>query len=280
MRSPVFCGVVCCALLFVQAAPAQESVNYASISGRVTDASGAAIEACQVTARQLDTNLTSIANTDREGRFRFPYLRVGRYQIRVHHEGFAELERSLTLTVGSAFELPVSLSVASTETAVTVSGEAAVLEAARTQIAGTVSQTEVRAPAAQRTQFSRPGAARAGRVSHQYGQQSALCRDVGGSGPGHLRRQPAQLLEQLHRRRPLRQRRCGGAERHLLRPRRGQRVPGGDLGRAGRVRPRAGRLRQRRHQERHQRAAWRPVRLLPQRALQCRECAFRTRRFR
>ena len=145
MRSPVFCGVVCCALLAVQAAPAQESVNYASISGRVTDASGAAIEACQVTARQLDTNLTSIANTDREGRFRFPYLRVGRYQIRVHHEGFAELERSLTLTVGSAFELPVSLTIASTETAVTVSGEAAVLEAARSQIAGTVSQTEVRA---------------------------------------------------------------------------------------------------------------------------------------
>ena len=44
----------------------------------------------QVTARQMDTNLTSIANTDREGRFRFPYLRVGHYEIKVHHEGFAE----------------------------------------------------------------------------------------------------------------------------------------------------------------------------------------------
>ena len=59
MRSPVFCGVVCCALLFVQAAPAQESVNYASIGGRVTDATGAAIEARQVTARQIGHQLTS-----------------------------------------------------------------------------------------------------------------------------------------------------------------------------------------------------------------------------
>ena len=264
VRSPVFCGVVCCALLAVQAAPAQESVNYASISGRVTDASGAAIEACQVTARQLDTNLTSIANTDREGRFRFPYLRVGRYEIRVHHEGFAELERSLTLTVGSAFELPISLTVASTETNVTVTGEAAVLEAARTQIAGTVPQTEVRDPSAQWAQFPRPGAAGSRRLSHQYGQQSAFCGDVRRSRPGHFRRQPAQLLEQLHRGRPFRQRRCGGAERHLLRARRGQRVPGGDFRRASRVRARAGRLHQRGHQERHQHASRRLVWLFPQ----------------
>ena len=124
---------------------AQESINYASISGRVTDASGAVVEGAQVTARQTDTNLTSSTDTDREGRFRLPYLRIGQYEIKVHHQGFADLARNLTLTVGSAFELPVSLAVASTETNVTVSGEAAVLEAARSQIAGTVSQAEVQA---------------------------------------------------------------------------------------------------------------------------------------
>src|SRR5439155_21384869 len=87
----------------------------------------------------------STANTGRGGRFRFPYLKVGPYEITVHREGFADAVRSVTLTVGSAFELPVSLTVASAETNVTVMGEAAVLEAARTQIAGTVSPTEVSA---------------------------------------------------------------------------------------------------------------------------------------
>src|SRR3954466_5634880 len=49
----------------------------------------------------------------------------------------------LTLTVGSAFELPVALAVASLDASVTVTAQATVLEAARSQIAGTVSQTEV-----------------------------------------------------------------------------------------------------------------------------------------
>jgi hypothetical protein len=124
---------------------AQESVNYASVSGRVTDPSGAIVSGAHVKARQIETNLTSDATTDAEGRFRFPYLRVGQFEIKVHQEGFAEWTRTMTATVGAAFELPVSLSVASTESNVVVTDEAAVLEAARSQIAGTVPQTEVRA---------------------------------------------------------------------------------------------------------------------------------------
>src|SRR5205823_1049201 len=45
---------------------------------------------------------------------------------------------------GSAFELPISLSVQASEANIIVTAEAAVLEAARTQIAGTVSQTELK----------------------------------------------------------------------------------------------------------------------------------------
>src|SRR4030095_1313092 len=45
---------------------------------------------------------------------------------------------------GSAFEMPILLDVAAEQTTVNVSGEAAVIEAARSQIAGTVAQTEVR----------------------------------------------------------------------------------------------------------------------------------------
>lgn len=145
MRSSFISRAVLFTFAAAQIVSAQESVNFASISGRVTDPSGAVVEAAQVTARQIDTNLTSTSNTDREGRFRFPYLRIGQYEIKVHHQGFADLARSLTLTVGSPFELPVSLAVASTETNVIVTEEAAVLEAARSQVAGTVSQTEVRA---------------------------------------------------------------------------------------------------------------------------------------
>jgi hypothetical protein len=124
-------------------APAQETISHASIGGRVTDPTGAVVEGAQVTALQTDTNIASSAITDSEGRFRFPYLKVGRYQITVRHQGFADVVRGVTLTVGAAFELPVMLAIASTETNLTVTGEATVLEASRTQIAGTVTQAEV-----------------------------------------------------------------------------------------------------------------------------------------
>ncbi len=134
-----------CTLFAAEMILAQESVNYANVSGRVTDATGAVIEDAQVTVRQNDTNLKGTAKTDREGRFRFPYLKVGQYEIRVHHAGFTDAARSLTLTVGSAFEVPIALAVASAETSLSVVEEAPVLEAARSQIAGTVSQPEIRA---------------------------------------------------------------------------------------------------------------------------------------
>lgn len=116
----------------------------ASVSGRVADPSGAVIADADVTARQTQTNLTTTTTTDREGRFRLPYLRVGPYEMTIRHDGFQDATRQLTVTVGAAFELPVTLTVSGVITNVTVAAEATVLEAARSQIAATVSEAEVR----------------------------------------------------------------------------------------------------------------------------------------
>src|SRR6267154_693417 len=94
-----------CAMASVHIAAAQETINYASISGRVTDPQGAVVPGAQVTARQTETNVTGETVTDQQGRFRFPYLKVGPYEIKVRRQGFTDATRSLTLTVGSAFEL-------------------------------------------------------------------------------------------------------------------------------------------------------------------------------
>jgi outer membrane receptor protein involved in Fe transport len=124
---------------------AQQSVDYASISGRVTDQSGAVVPAVDVTARQTDTNVATATVTDADGRFRFPSLKIGPYEIVVRLAGFAPQVRQLRLTAGAAFELPVSISLAGIDSVVTVVADAPVLEAARSQIASTVSQTEVTA---------------------------------------------------------------------------------------------------------------------------------------
>jgi hypothetical protein len=125
------------------AAHAQDTITLASVGGRVTDPSGSVVPGAHVSARRTETNRTSATLTDHEGRFRLPYLKVGAYEVTVSHPGFAQAVRPVVLTVGSAFELDVSLSVAGDQSSVTVEAEAAVIETARTQIAGTVSQAEV-----------------------------------------------------------------------------------------------------------------------------------------
>lgn len=121
---------------------AQDSVYLGSLSGRVTDRTGAVIQSANVIVRQTETNFSAGGTTDREGRFRFPYLRLGPYEVRVEHSGFATAERHVTLTIGSAFEVPFELTVAAAGESITVR-DREVLETARTQIAGTVPQAEI-----------------------------------------------------------------------------------------------------------------------------------------
>jgi hypothetical protein len=120
-------------------------LDYASVSGRVADGTGAPLVGAEVRARHTATNITATTTTDDTGRFRFPYLRVGAYEIVMSHPGFKSATRHLTLSVGAAFELPVTLSIESLETTLTVAADVPVLEAARTQIAATVSEAEARA---------------------------------------------------------------------------------------------------------------------------------------
>jgi hypothetical protein len=123
---------------------AQETVNYASVGGRVTDPFGAVVPGAQVSIRHTETNTSAAAETDGDGRFRFPYLKVGPYEITIRKAGFADVIRRLTLTIGAAFDLPVALPLGTVQTNVNVTAQAMVIEAARSQVAGTISQTEVR----------------------------------------------------------------------------------------------------------------------------------------
>jgi len=123
---------------------AQQSVDYASIGGRVLDQTGAAVAGAQVRARHIDTNVTTATLTDGSGRFRLPALRIGNYELIVRQAGFKDAAVQLTLAAGAAFEVPVSLQVADVTAEVTVAAGTPVLDAARSQITATVSEVEVR----------------------------------------------------------------------------------------------------------------------------------------
>jgi Carboxypeptidase regulatory-like domain/TonB dependent receptor-like, beta-barrel len=122
---------------------AQQTINYASASGRVTDPSDALVAGATVFARETQTGVRTTATTDSEGRFRFPYLKPGPYEIEVHASGFTAAAMPVTLKVGSSADLAFHLTIASVETKVNVSAQTEGLETGRTQIAGTVPQSEI-----------------------------------------------------------------------------------------------------------------------------------------
>src|SRR5919205_225646 len=128
----------------VPPALAQQTVTSATLGGRVQDANGAALPGVTVTATNTETNQSKISTTDGEGRYRFSYLAVGAYELRVEKSGFTTLTKSLTLTVGQALDVPLSLSVAAVAEDVQVnSSNAPAVETARTQVAETVTPKDV-----------------------------------------------------------------------------------------------------------------------------------------
>ena len=129
--------------MFADALSAQETISYGTISGRVTDPQGAVVPGARARATQVETGQTRDGISDVEGRFRFPYLRVGSVR---HYRAACRIcrsdaERQRDGRVG--IRDPDSAAVASVDASVTVTGETTVLEAARSQIAGTVSQAEI-----------------------------------------------------------------------------------------------------------------------------------------
>ncbi len=134
-----------CALALPSPVRAQQTVDVGSVSGRVIDSGGGVLPGTTVQATHGATNLVASAVSDEHGRFRLPYLRIGRYTIAASLPGFETYTRQLDVSAGSAFELKVTMDVGGFEIAVIVTSELPLIEAARSQITSTVTAAEVAA---------------------------------------------------------------------------------------------------------------------------------------
>ena len=122
---------------------AQQNVTSATLSGRIEDARGAVVSGANVTATHLETNQQLIATSDDEGRYRFPYLRIGDYDLKIDAQGFSTFTRQLTVSVGQALDLPVKLNVADVSAQVNIDADVPIVETVRTQITETIRPREI-----------------------------------------------------------------------------------------------------------------------------------------
>ncbi len=124
MRQGMLLGVfaMVCALLATQAAIAQ---GYGSISGTVTDGTGAVIPDAEVTATQTSTGVALKTTSNAEGTYTFPSLAPSVYSISASHAGFAAFyEAGLEVRADASVTANVSLKAGSETETVTVNAEA------------------------------------------------------------------------------------------------------------------------------------------------------------
>jgi len=66
----------------------------ATISGTVTDPSGAAISGAKVTATNLQTNVSRTVTTQSDGSYSLLFLPIGTYRIDIAAAGFKKFEQT------------------------------------------------------------------------------------------------------------------------------------------------------------------------------------------
>ncbi len=96
----------------------------ASVSGRVTDQSNAAIPDAEVQIKNTDTGVTTIVKTNGEGVYALPSLNPGNYVMTVNKTGFRTVSvTGMTLNVQENLSRNFTLQVGSTAESVTVTAE-------------------------------------------------------------------------------------------------------------------------------------------------------------
>ncbi len=123
---------------------AQGGATTASLAGTVVDATGAVLPGVTVTLTSVDTNQSRTFVTNDDGVFRFAGLPPGKYAAAAELQGFSRYTQpEITLNVGAAVDLKITMRLSSVSETVTVSGEAPIVETAKTDLGGVISQDQI-----------------------------------------------------------------------------------------------------------------------------------------
>ena len=135
----------CCALVWlvgVGTALAQNTTG--SITGEVTDPSGAVIPDAQVLAHNLDTGVNTATTTDSAGAYTIKFLPIGHYEVTVEAKGFKTARvPSFTLEVLQTAKFNVELAVVGASANVEVSAAAPILDASDYTVGSTFTENTI-----------------------------------------------------------------------------------------------------------------------------------------
>ncbi len=116
-------------LVLITASVASAQTATATITGTITDITGAVVPDAHITVLAKATGLTYTATSSSDGTYVVPLLPVGSYDVTVSATGFNGYKQtSVTLDVGQRFRIDASLQIGTTETTITVGATTATLQ--------------------------------------------------------------------------------------------------------------------------------------------------------
>ncbi|MGH9475643.1 MAG: TonB-dependent receptor domain-containing protein [Terriglobales bacterium] len=143
-----FVGCVCvlaAALAAFTLLPLAWSQSTSSLSGRITDPSGEAIPAAQITLLEPTTGLKRSASSDVQGEYNFAALTPGHYQLTVTHQGFATtVTNNVELLVNVPSTVNVALKLATVATTVEVTATAPLVNHVDATIGNALDQEQIK----------------------------------------------------------------------------------------------------------------------------------------
>ncbi len=117
----------------------------ASLSGRITDSTGAAIPAATVTATNIETGIARTALTNPSGQYQLLELPIGHYELHAAKAGFAgEMRKGILLVVGQDATADLTLHIGPVSQKITVSENVPVVNSRTQEISGLVGEQQVR----------------------------------------------------------------------------------------------------------------------------------------
>jgi outer membrane receptor protein involved in Fe transport len=116
----------------------------ASVSGSVSDTSGARVPGAALTLEATNTAKQSSAASSSDGLFSFPNLPEGTYQLRVSAKGFKDfVQTGIVVHLNDSVNLSVSMELGSASQTVEVNADASPLNYDNGEVKGTISKQEI-----------------------------------------------------------------------------------------------------------------------------------------
>lgn len=131
--------VAALAVLLLATAPNRAQEVSASITGVITDSSGAVVLGAKVSAKDVDRGTAYETTTNQSGVYLFPRIMPGKYEVRIEAKGFKTvLRQDIVLEVNQRARIDAVLEVGALTETVNVTGEPPLLQTDTTIVGSTI----------------------------------------------------------------------------------------------------------------------------------------------